>query len=178
MRQLLLDIWRRGSHVIIYGMIPSGILTWQSKFCLQTRKYTLQQVNFPWIVLDCWSVQMLVFSVCFCSGRGKERCAFFSICVTIAIAIPGGFGNFRRFTFGFLYQTWGFDPFHNRFVGKKMWGSPTQKRFRKKKKNSTWTFGHLHLYEVIQCQTHPQIWLDLTCHDDKAVKKNVHKIRE
>lgn len=134
MRQLLLDIWRRGSHVIIYGMIPSGILTWQSKFCLQTRKYTLQQVNFPWIVLDCWSVQMLVFSVCFCSGRGKERCAFFSICVTIAIAIPGGFGNFRRFTFGFLYQTWGFDPFHNRFVGKKMWGSPTQKRFRKKKK--------------------------------------------
>ena len=77
---------------------------------------------------------MLVFSVCFCSGRGKESCAFFSICVTIAIAILGGFGNFRRFTFGFLYQTWGFDPFHNRFVGKKMWGSPTQKRIRKKKK--------------------------------------------
>lgn len=117
---------------------------------------------------------MLVFSVCFCSGRGKERFAFFSICVTIAIAIPGGFGNFRRFTFGFLYQTWGFDPFHNRFVGKKMCGSPTQKRIPPKK-NSTWTFGHLHLYEVIQCQTHPQIWLDLTCHDDKAVKKNVTK---
>ena len=156
MRQLLLDIWRRGSHVIIYGMIPSGILTWQSKFCLQTRKYTLQQVNFPWIVLDCWSVQMLVFSVCFCSGRGKERCAFFSICVTIAIAIPGGFGNFRRFTFGFLYQTWGFDPFHNRFVGKKMWGSPTKKRIRKKKKKlnlNVWTFTSLRSHTMSDSST-------------------------
>ena len=98
---------------------------------------------------------MLVFSVCFCSGRGKERCAFFSICVTIAIAIPGGFGNFRRFTFGFLYQTWGFDPFHNRFVGKKMWGSPTQKRIRKKKKLNlnVWTFTSLRSHTMSDSST-------------------------
>ena len=43
------------------------------------------------------------------------------------------FWKFSKIHFCFLYQTRGVDPFHNRFVGKEMWGSPTQKTDPKKK---------------------------------------------
>lgn len=82
------------------------------------------------------------------------------------------FWKISKIHFCFLYQTWGFDPFHNRFVGKKMWGSPTQKRFRKKINNlNVWTFTSLRSHTMSDSSTN-MTGLDVSW------SKTVHKIWE
>ena len=148
-----------------YGMIPSGILTWQSKFYLQTRKYTLQQVNFPWIVLDCRSVQMLVFPLVFAVDEVKVY--IHSHLCKHCNCNTRWFWKFSKIHFCFFVPNQGGWSISQQVCGERDVGKSNTKN-GSEKKISTWRFGHL---EVMQCQTHLQIWLDLTCHDDKAVQQ-------